>query len=189
MKTFLVSPCAVVGFRLSGFRAGSRRARRGQDRQDRSPRSSRRRIFSITGGPQKRSKTGDWLEVEVEFETKAEEIDELTFAYTIMIENKLLDRHGHAHQHPEGPRPLLGDVCLAARPGEADRRQAAHRGAASKTSGSTCPGRARCSTQAAVKTGASPESAARRRAGAEQDRKRRSRRSSSTATRRSRPTR
>ena len=47
--------------------------------------------FNITGGPQKRSKAGTWLEVEVEFETKAEEIDELTFTYTIMVENKLLD--------------------------------------------------------------------------------------------------
>lgn len=46
--------------------------------------------FNITGGPQKRSKTGTWLEVEVEFETKVPEIDELTFAYTIMVENKLL---------------------------------------------------------------------------------------------------
>ncbi len=40
---------------------------------------------------EKRSKPGDWLEVEVEFEVKAEEIDELTFAYTIMVEGKLLD--------------------------------------------------------------------------------------------------
>lgn len=47
--------------------------------------------FNITGGPQKRSKSLDWLEVEVEFEVKPEEIDELTFAYTIGIENRLLD--------------------------------------------------------------------------------------------------
>src|ERR1043165_2977364 len=47
--------------------------------------------FNITGGPQKRSKVGQWLEVEVEFETKAEEIDELTFKYTIMFEKRLLD--------------------------------------------------------------------------------------------------
>jgi hypothetical protein len=47
--------------------------------------------FQITGGPQKRSKSGTWLEVEVEFETKPEDIDELTFNYTIMVENKLLD--------------------------------------------------------------------------------------------------
>lgn len=47
--------------------------------------------YNITGGPQKRSKVGQWLEVEVEFDTKAEEIDELTFKYTIMFEKKLLD--------------------------------------------------------------------------------------------------
>ena len=46
--------------------------------------------FTIKSGPEKRSKTGEWLEVEVDFETKAEEIDEMTFEYTIMFENKLL---------------------------------------------------------------------------------------------------
>jgi hypothetical protein len=47
--------------------------------------------YNITGGPQKRSKVGQWLEVEVDFETKPEDIDELTFKYTIMVEKKLLD--------------------------------------------------------------------------------------------------
>lgn len=47
--------------------------------------------FSIKSGPEKRSKSGDWLEIEVEFETKAEEIDEITLQYTVMFENKLLD--------------------------------------------------------------------------------------------------
>jgi hypothetical protein len=47
--------------------------------------------FQITGGPQKRSKIGQWLEVEVEYETKPEDIDELTFKYTILVEKKLLD--------------------------------------------------------------------------------------------------
>lgn len=47
--------------------------------------------YQITGGPQKRSKIGKWLSVEVEFETKPEEIDDLTFKYTILIEKKLLD--------------------------------------------------------------------------------------------------
>jgi hypothetical protein len=47
--------------------------------------------YNVTGGPQKRSKTGQWLEVEVEFETKPEDIDELTFKYTILVEKKLLD--------------------------------------------------------------------------------------------------
>jgi hypothetical protein len=46
--------------------------------------------FSLTSGPTKRSKLGDWLEVEIEYETKPEDIGELTFNYTIMIEKKLL---------------------------------------------------------------------------------------------------
>jgi hypothetical protein len=46
--------------------------------------------FNITSGPTKRTKVGTWLEVEVEFETKAEDTPELVFAYTIMVENKLL---------------------------------------------------------------------------------------------------
>jgi hypothetical protein len=47
--------------------------------------------YNVTGGPQKRSKIGNWLEVEVDFETKVDDIDELTFKYTILIEKKLLD--------------------------------------------------------------------------------------------------
>lgn len=47
--------------------------------------------FNLTSGPQKRSKLGAWLEVEIEFETKPEDIDELTFKYTILVEKKLLD--------------------------------------------------------------------------------------------------
>ena len=47
--------------------------------------------FQLVGGVNKRSKNLDWLEVEVEFEVKVEEVDELTFTYTIMVENKLLD--------------------------------------------------------------------------------------------------
>ncbi len=46
--------------------------------------------FSLSSGPAKRSKLGDWLEVEIEYETKPEDIAELTFNYTIMIEKKLL---------------------------------------------------------------------------------------------------
>ncbi len=47
--------------------------------------------IQFQGGVQKRSKPGDWLEIEVEFEVKPEEIDELTFTYTVGIENRLLD--------------------------------------------------------------------------------------------------
>ena len=47
--------------------------------------------YNITGGQTKRYKLGDWLEVEVEYETKPEIIDELTFKFVIMVEGKLLD--------------------------------------------------------------------------------------------------
>jgi hypothetical protein len=47
--------------------------------------------FQITGGASKRYKLGDWLEIEVEFESKVEELDELTFKYVVLMEKKLLD--------------------------------------------------------------------------------------------------
>ncbi|MEO6567727.1 MAG: Amuc_1102 family pilus-like protein [Opitutaceae bacterium] len=47
--------------------------------------------YQITGGQGKRYKLGDWLEVEVEYETKPEIIDELTFKFTILMDKKLLD--------------------------------------------------------------------------------------------------
>jgi len=47
--------------------------------------------YQLSSGPTKRSKSKDWLEVEVEFESQPEMIDELTFKYTIGIEGKLLD--------------------------------------------------------------------------------------------------
>lgn len=46
--------------------------------------------FNITGGQTKRSRTEKWLVLEVGYETKAEEIDELTFKFTVLFENKLL---------------------------------------------------------------------------------------------------
>jgi hypothetical protein len=47
--------------------------------------------YQINGGPQKRTVYGSWLEVEVDFTTVPEMIDELTFKYTILFENNLLD--------------------------------------------------------------------------------------------------
>ena len=47
--------------------------------------------FQVTGGQNKRSRNGDWLEMEVEFETKPEDIEQLTFKYTVLVEKKLLD--------------------------------------------------------------------------------------------------
>jgi hypothetical protein len=47
--------------------------------------------FQIVGGQTKRYKTGQWLEIEVPFETVPEEIDELTFKITALVEKKLLE--------------------------------------------------------------------------------------------------
>ena len=47
--------------------------------------------FNLTSGPQKRSKPADWLEIEVEYETKPDDIEELTFKFTVLLEKKLLD--------------------------------------------------------------------------------------------------
>jgi hypothetical protein len=46
--------------------------------------------YSVTGGPTKRSKNEKWLEFEVNYETTAELIDELTFRFTALVEKKLL---------------------------------------------------------------------------------------------------
>jgi len=46
--------------------------------------------FQVTGGTPKRYKTQKWLEFEVEFETKVEEIAELKFDYVAQVENRLL---------------------------------------------------------------------------------------------------
>lgn len=46
--------------------------------------------YQTTGGQNKRSKLGKWLEMEVSYDTAPEEIDELTFRYTVLIERKLL---------------------------------------------------------------------------------------------------
>jgi hypothetical protein len=47
--------------------------------------------YQITGGQNKRYKLGTWLEFEVGYDTVPEEIDELTFKFSALIEKKLLD--------------------------------------------------------------------------------------------------
>lgn len=46
--------------------------------------------YSVSGGPTKRSKNERWLEFEVAYDTVPEEIDELTFRFTALVEKKLL---------------------------------------------------------------------------------------------------
>jgi hypothetical protein len=47
--------------------------------------------YNITGGQTKRYKLGKWIEIEVPYDTVPEEIDELTFKFTALVEGKLLD--------------------------------------------------------------------------------------------------
>ena len=47
--------------------------------------------YQITGGSTKRYTLGKWLEIEVAFDTAPEDIDELSFHYSIMVNRKLLD--------------------------------------------------------------------------------------------------
>lgn len=47
--------------------------------------------YQITGGQNKRYKIGTWLEFEVPYDTIPDEIDELTFKFTALIEKRLLD--------------------------------------------------------------------------------------------------
>jgi hypothetical protein len=47
--------------------------------------------FQLVGGLNKRYKNREWLEIEVEYATTPEEIDELTFKFTVEVESKLLD--------------------------------------------------------------------------------------------------
>ena len=95
MKTFLVSAFAAVAFVYQAPQAAAQVAiGPGAVKINKiEPQGVKTPEYNITGGPQKRSKIGTWLEVEVEFETKVEEIDELTFNYTILIngvEKKLI---------------------------------------------------------------------------------------------------
>ena len=90
MKILSLSVCAVLGFALHAAAQvpiGPGAIKLGKVK----PEIVKTPDFTIQSGPEKRSKIGEWLEIEVEFETKAEEIDEITLQFTIMFENKLLD--------------------------------------------------------------------------------------------------
>lgn len=47
--------------------------------------------YQVTGGQSKRYETKKWLEFEISYDTVPEEIDELTFKFTALVEKKLLD--------------------------------------------------------------------------------------------------
>jgi len=93
MKTFLVSAIAALAIVYHPQAYGQAAAPIGPTSIKLgkiAPEGVKSPEYQITGGPQKRSKVGTWLEVEVEFETKVEDIDELTFNYMVAIEGKLL---------------------------------------------------------------------------------------------------
>ena len=90
MKTLTLSACLVLGFALhlpAQTPVGPGALKLGKIKHEivKTP------DYNLRSGPDKKSKVGEWLEIEVEFETKAEDIDEITFQYTIMFENNLLD--------------------------------------------------------------------------------------------------
>jgi hypothetical protein len=89
MKTFSLFACALAALAMSATAqtaVGPGSVKLGKV----SPEVVKTPEFNLTSGPTKRSKVGQWLEVEVEYETKPEDIDELTFKFTILIEKKLL---------------------------------------------------------------------------------------------------
>ena len=92
MKTFSLFACALAALGLAasaqvGAVVGPGSVKLGKVQ----PEVVKTPEFNLSSGPQKRSRLGQWLEVEVEYETKPEDIDDLTFKFTILVEKKLLD--------------------------------------------------------------------------------------------------
>jgi len=89
MKTLSISFCAFVALSLAASAqslVGPGSVKLGKVTVE-APTSPE---YQVTGGPTKRSKNEKWLEFEVEYATLPEEIDELTFKFSALIEKKLL---------------------------------------------------------------------------------------------------
>ncbi|HEV7402953.1 MAG TPA: Amuc_1102 family pilus-like protein [Chthoniobacteraceae bacterium] len=88
MKALVLSLAAVVGLASTSFG----QARAGDVKIEKiSPSVVKTPQFALQGGGTiKRSKDLDWLEVEVEFQTAPEIIEELSFNYKIQINGQLL---------------------------------------------------------------------------------------------------
>jgi len=88
MKTIVLSALALAGLVVcasaQGLRAGDVKIDKIIPTLQKTPE------YQITGGQAKRFKNAEWLEVEVEFQTVPEIIDELTFSYKILINKQLL---------------------------------------------------------------------------------------------------
>ncbi|MDB6150518.1 MAG: hypothetical protein JWQ44_1966, partial [Chthoniobacter sp.] len=90
MKSLSLSVCAL--FALSIFASAQSLVGPGSVKLGKvAPAVVKTPEFNLTSGPTKRSKPEDWLEVEVDFATTPDIIDDLTFKYTILVEKKLLD--------------------------------------------------------------------------------------------------
>lgn len=88
MKTLVLSLLALASLGSASF---AQALRAGDVKIDKvSPNIVKTPDYAINGGPIKRSRSGDWLEVEVEFTTVPELLDELSFTYKVLINNKLL---------------------------------------------------------------------------------------------------
>jgi len=85
MKTFFFSLVAIAALSLSASAQAPVKLGKPLPAAIKSP------DYQINGGPQKRTIFGTWLEVEVEYQTTPEMIDDLTFKYTILLQNTLLD--------------------------------------------------------------------------------------------------
>lgn len=90
MKILAITACALLAFSLhvsaqAPAAAGAIKLGKVQPAVVKTPE------FSVKSGAEKRTKPGDWLEIEVEFDTKGGEIEELTLEYTAQVENKLLE--------------------------------------------------------------------------------------------------
>src|SRR5262245_18728488 len=59
--------------------------------------------YQITGGPQHRSKSQTWVEIEVEFETKVDDIPELKFDYMLQLGQTLVTGTVNHINIPKGP--------------------------------------------------------------------------------------
>lgn len=126
MKTYLCSFLAILGLAVTA--SAQIPLRQGDVKIGKvSPEVVKTPEFTYQGGPQKRSKIGQWLEVEVEYETKADMIDELTFSFKMLINGKLLvgdvtyvsipkgrDHYAVAYVAPRSLENLMGGKQLNA---------------------------------------------------------------------------
>src|SRR5947208_1099541 len=88
MKSLVLSLLALTGLAASSF---GQAIRSGDVKLDKIiPSLVKTPEFALNGGPIKRFKSAEWLEVEIEFNTVPELMDELSFSVKILINQKLI---------------------------------------------------------------------------------------------------